>query len=54
MLQIVLFTGGLGDRCYVSMVLRCHLSGITPYCTGRVVDHGSDSSVELFHPLLVG
>jgi len=51
-----LFAGGLGDRCHVSMVLRCRLSAITPYWLDHVVDHGSDSSVEsfVFHPKLVG
>jgi len=54
--RLALFAGGLGDRCHVSMVFRCHLSAITPYCPGHVVDHGSDSSVEsfVFHPPLVG
>jgi len=54
--RLDLFTRGLGDRCHVSMMFRCRLSAITPYWPGRVVDHGSDSSVEsfVFHPLLVG
>jgi len=46
--RLALFTGGLGDRCHVSMVLRCCLSAITPYWQSYVVDHGSDSSVESF------
>jgi len=29
--RLALFVGGLGDRCHVSMVLRCCLSAITPY-----------------------
>ena len=29
--RLALFTGELGDRCHVSMVLRCRLSAITPY-----------------------
>jgi len=54
--RLALFTGELGDRCHVSMVLRCRLSAITPYWPGCVVDHISDSSVEsfVFHPPLVG
>jgi len=46
----------LGDRCHVSMVLRCCLSAITLYCLGCVVHRGNDSSVEsfVFHPALVG
>jgi hypothetical protein len=53
---LALFAGVLGDRCHISMVLRCHLSAITPYWLGCVVDHGSDSFVEsfVFHPPLVG
>jgi len=53
--RIALFVGELGDRCHVSMVLRCCLSTITPYWSGCVVDRGSDSSVEsfVFHPPLV-
>jgi len=53
---LALFVRELGDRCHVSMVLRCHLSAITPYWPGCVVDRRSDSSVEsfVFHPLLVG
>jgi len=53
---LALFAGGLGDRCHVSMVLRCHLSATAPYWLGRVVYHGSESSVEsfVFHPPLVG
>jgi len=43
-----LFTGEIGDRCHVSMVLRCCLSAIRPYSPGCMVDHGSDSSVESF------
>jgi len=51
--RLALFTGGLGDRCHVSMVLRLYLSAITPYWLGCMVDHRSDSSVEsfVFHPL---
>jgi len=54
--HLALFAGELGDRCHVSMVLRCHLSTITPYWPSCMVDRGSDSSVEsfVFHPLLVG
>ena len=54
--RLALFTGQLGDRCHASMVLRCHLSAITPYWPGCVVDRRSDSSVEsvVFHPPLVG
>ena len=54
--RLALFAGGLGDRCHVSMVLRCCLSTITPYLLGCMVDHGSDNSVEsfVFHPPLVG
>jgi len=54
--RLALFTRELGDRCHVSMVLRCCLSAITPYWPGCVEDDGSDSSVEsfVFHPLLVG
>ena len=54
--RLALFAGGLGDRCHVSMVLRCHLSAITPYWLGHVVERGSKSSIEsfVFHPLLVG
>ena len=54
--RLALFAGGLGDRCHVSMVLRCRLSAITPNWPGRVVDHESGSSVEsfVFHSLLVG
>jgi len=37
--RLALFVGGLGDRCHVNMVLRCHLSTITPYWSGCVVDH---------------
>ena len=50
--RLALFAGGLGDRCHISMVLRCRLSTITPYWLGRVVDRRSDSSVEssVFHP----
>jgi len=53
---LALFPGELGDRCHVSMMLRCHLSAITPYWPGCMVDLGSDSSVEsfVFHPPLVG
>jgi len=40
--------GGLGGRFYVSMVLRCCLPANAPYWLGRVVDRGSDSSVESF------
>jgi len=43
--RLALFVEGLGDRCHVSMVLRCNLSAITPYWPGSIVDHGSDSSV---------
>jgi len=52
---LAFFAGESSDRCHVSMVLRCHLSGITPYWSGSVVDHGSDSFVEsfVFHPPLV-
>jgi len=48
--------GRVSDRCHVSMVLRCCLSTITPYCPGSMVNHGSDSSIEsfVFHPPLVG
>ena len=54
--RLTLFARGLSDRCHVSMVLRCHLSAITPYWLGCMVDRGSDSSIEsfVFHPLLVG
>jgi len=54
--RIALFAGGLGDRCHVSMVLRCRLSAITHYWPSHMVDHRSDSSVESFefHPPLVG
>ena len=54
--RLALFAGELGDRCHVSMVLRCLLSAITPYWPSCVVDHESDSSVESFvlHPPLVG
>jgi len=54
--RLALFTGGLGDRCHVNMVLRCRLSANTPYWSCHVLDHGSDSSVEtfVFHPPLVG
>jgi len=54
--RLAFFAGELSDRCHVSMVLRYHLSAITPYWPSSVVDHGSDSSVEsfIFHPLLVG
>ena len=54
--RLAFFVGELSDTCHVSMVLRCHLSVITPYWAGSVVDRGSDSSVESFvlHPLLVG
>jgi len=54
--HLSLFARELGDTCHVSMVLRCHLSAITPYWPGCVVDHGSDSFVDsfVFHPLLVG
>jgi len=54
--HLALFAGELSDRCHVSMVLRCHLSAITPYWLGSMVDHGSDSSIEsfVFHPPLVG
>ena len=54
--RLAFFTGELSDRCHVSMVLRCHLSAITPYWAGTVLGRGSDSSVEsfVFHPLLVG
>ena len=52
--RLALFAGEFGDRCHVSMVLRCRLSAITHYWPGCVVDHESDSSVESFvfhHPL---
>jgi len=54
--RLALFVGGLGDRCHVSMVLRCRLSTITLYWPSSMVDRGSDSSVEpfVFHPPLVG
>jgi len=54
--RLAFFVGELSDRCHVSMVLRCCLSAITPYWSGSMVDHGSDSSVEsfVFHSLLVG
>jgi len=54
--RLALFAGELGDRCHVSMVLRCCLSAIRPYWSGCMVDHGSDSSIEsiVFHPPLVG
>jgi len=54
--HLALFTGGLGDRCHVSMVLRCRLSAKTPYWLGCVVDHRSDSYVEsfVFNPPLLG
>jgi len=54
--RLALFTGELGDRCHVSMVLRCRLSAITPYWPGCMVDHKSDSSIEtfVFHPPFVG
>jgi len=54
--RLALFARGLGDRCHVSMVLRCCLSAITPYWLGCMVDHGSNSSIEsfVFHPPLVG
>jgi len=54
--RLALFAGGLGDRCHVSMVLRCCLSAITPYWLGGMVYHRSDSFVEsiVLHPLLVG
>jgi hypothetical protein len=44
-----------GKYC-VGVVPRPYLSAITPYWPGRVVDRGSDSSVEsfVFHPPLVG
>ena len=42
---LALFAGELGDRCHVSMVLRCRLSTITPYWSGCMVDRGSDSSI---------
>ena len=32
--RLALFTGGFGDRCHVSMVLRCRVSLITPYRSG--------------------
>jgi len=53
--RFALLVGGLGDRCHVSMVLRCHLSAITPYWLGWMVVHGSGSSVQffVFYPLLV-
>jgi len=53
--RLALFMGELGDRCHVSMMLRCRLSAITPYCPGCMVDYGSDCSVEffVFHPPLV-
>jgi len=53
--RLALFAGGLGDRCHLSMVLRCHLSTNASYWSGRVVDHRSDSSIEsfVFHPSLV-
>ena len=54
--RLALFAGGLGGRFHVSMVLRCRLPANAPYWPGRVVDRGSDSSVEssVFHPPLVG
>jgi len=54
--HLAFFARALSDRCHVRMVLRCHLSAITPYWLGSVVDRGSDSSIEsfVFHPLLVG
>jgi len=50
--RLALLAGGLGDRCHVSMVLRCRLSAIIPYWLGSMVDRGSDSFVEpfIFHP----
>jgi hypothetical protein len=40
----------------VSMVLRPYLPVFAPYVSGRVVDHGGDSSIESFvvHPPYVG
>jgi len=37
--RLAFFAGELCDRCHVSMVLRCHLSAITPYWPGSVGDH---------------
>jgi len=53
---LALFVGGLGGIFHVSMVLRCRLCANAPYCLGRVVDRGSDNSVESFvyHPPLIG
>ena len=46
------FDRWVGDRIYVGVVPRYHLSAITPYWPGRVVDRGGDSPVESFviHP----
>jgi hypothetical protein len=54
--RLALFAGGLGSRLHVRMVLRCCLLANAPYWLGRVVDHGSDSSVEsfVFNPPLIG
>jgi hypothetical protein len=40
----------------VSLVLILYLSVIAPYMSGRVVDHGGDSSIESFivHPPCIG
>jgi hypothetical protein len=52
--RLTLFVGGLGDRCHVSMVLRCRLSANT--WLGRVVDRRTNISVKsfVFQPPLVG
>jgi hypothetical protein len=42
----------LGNRKYVSMVLRNNLLADSPYTSGRVVDCGCDRPIESFavHP----
>jgi hypothetical protein len=46
----------VGDRHYVSVVLRYCLSVNAPYTPGRVVDCGCDRPIESYvvHPLCVG
>jgi hypothetical protein len=54
--RLVLFARGLSGRLHISVVLRCYLPTNASYWPGRVVDRGSDSSIESYtvHPLLIG
>jgi hypothetical protein len=50
--RLALFARGLSGRSHVSVVPRCYLLANASYWPGRVVDRGSDSSIESYivHP----